>query len=93
MASRPVGRSLRTITRARRCLLHRLGHPEIVLDRGNPQAVVSAGVWQAAEPSGGAVLCGCTVAPGFEFEDFELATAALIGEFPAEAEAIRRLLR
>ncbi len=74
-------------------LLHRLGHPEIVLDRGNPQAAVGAGVWQSAEPSGGAVLCGCTVAPGFEFEDFELATATLMGEFPDEAEVIRRLLR
>ena len=31
-----------------------------------------AGVWQAAEPEGDAVLCGCTVAPGFEFEDFEI---------------------
>ena len=33
------------------------------------------GVWQAAEPIGGAVLCGCTVAPGFEFEDFEMGDA------------------
>ena len=51
------------------------GQAEIMLDRGNPQAVVAAGIWQAAEPVGGAVLCGCTVAPGFEFEDFELGTA------------------
>ena len=47
-----------------------------------PQAVVPAGVWQAAEPVGGAVLCGCTVAPGFEFEDFELGSAeALVASF------------
>lgn len=38
-----------------------------------PQAVVPAGVWQSAEPMGGWVLLGCTVAPGFEFERFEMA--------------------
>src|SRR5216117_3981690 len=52
--------------------LHRLGHTATTLDRGNPQAVVPAGVWQAAEPVGDAVLCGCTVAPGFEFDDFTM---------------------
>ena len=34
--------------------------------------VVKAGVWQAARPLSGRVLAGCTVGPGFEFEDFEL---------------------
>ena len=34
--------------------------------------VVRAGLWQAAMPVGGKVLVGCSVAPGFEFEDFEL---------------------
>lgn len=34
--------------------------------------VVPAGLWQAAEPIGGAVLVGCSVGPGFEFDDFEL---------------------
>lgn len=74
--------------------LHRLGYPEIRLDRENPQVVVAAGVWQAAEPEGGAVLCGCTVAPGFVFEDFEMGTAEqMLREFPDDAERIRRLLR
>jgi predicted cupin superfamily sugar epimerase len=64
------------------------------LDADTPQAVVPAGVWQAAEPVGGAVLCGCTVAPGFEYEDFELGSCeALAEQFPAEAELIRRLSR
>jgi len=36
------------------------------------QAVVPAGVWQAARPLGGWALMGCTVAPGFEFSDFEM---------------------
>ena len=34
--------------------------------------VVPAGMWQAAEPVSGAVLVGCSVAPGFEFSDFTL---------------------
>ena len=74
--------------------LYRLGMAPVRLDRETPQAVVPAGVWQAAEPVESAVLCGCTVAPGFDFEDFELGTAAaLAAEFPAEARLIRRLAR
>jgi predicted cupin superfamily sugar epimerase len=38
-----------------------------------PQAVVPAGQWQAAESLGDWTLVGCTVAPGFAFEHFELA--------------------
>jgi hypothetical protein len=48
------------------------GSDEILLDRNSPQAVVPAGVWQAAESTGDYSLCGCTVAPGFDFADFEL---------------------
>ncbi len=32
--------------------------------------IVPAGIWQAAEPVSDRVLAGCSVAPGFEFEDF-----------------------
>lgn len=38
-----------------------------------PQAVVPAHAWQAAESLGDWTLVGCTVAPGFEFNGFELA--------------------
>ncbi|MCG8356840.1 MAG: cupin domain-containing protein [Kiloniellales bacterium] len=38
-----------------------------------PQAVVPAGAWQAAESLGAWSLVGCTVAPAFEFDGFELA--------------------
>lgn len=38
-----------------------------------PQAVVPAHAWQAAESLGNWTLVGCTVAPGFEFSGFELA--------------------
>ncbi len=73
--------------------LYRLGLGEVRLSRSEPQAVVPAGVWQAAEPEGEAVQFGCTVAPGFEFEDFALGEAAeLVREFPGEEALIRRLL-
>jgi uncharacterized protein len=38
-----------------------------------PQAIVPAHTWQAAESLGEWTLVGCTVAPGFEFSQFELA--------------------
>ena len=38
-----------------------------------PQAVVPAHDWQAARSLGAWTLIGCTVAPGFRFEGFELA--------------------
>lgn len=38
-----------------------------------PQAVVPPGAWQSAESLGAWTLVGCTVAPGFLFERFELA--------------------
>lgn len=43
------------------------------LEQGQqPQAVVPAGCWQQARPLGAWTLVGCTVAPGFSFERFEL---------------------
>lgn len=38
-----------------------------------PQYVVPAGSWQAAEPVLDWVLVGCTVAPAFSFDAFEMA--------------------
>jgi predicted cupin superfamily sugar epimerase len=40
-----------------------------------PQVTVPARAWQAAESLGDWTLVGCTVAPGFTFEGFELAPA------------------
>lgn len=34
--------------------------------------VIPADTWQAAEPISDTVLVGCSVAPGFEFSDFQL---------------------
>jgi predicted cupin superfamily sugar epimerase len=38
-----------------------------------PQVVVPAAAWQSARPLGAWTLAGCTVAPGFEFDGFQLA--------------------
>lgn len=40
-----------------------------------PQAVVPANHWQSAESLGDWTLVGCTVAPGFDFAQFELSPA------------------
>jgi predicted cupin superfamily sugar epimerase len=39
----------------------------------HPQVIVPARVWQAAKSLGAWTLVGCTVAPGFAFDGFELA--------------------
>ncbi|WEK50627.1 MAG: cupin domain-containing protein [Candidatus Kaistia colombiensis] len=44
-----------------------------VLAGEQPQVVVPTGWWQAARSLGDWTLVGCTVAPGFRFEGFELA--------------------
>jgi predicted cupin superfamily sugar epimerase len=46
--------------------------PQLFLG-ARPQAIVPAGMWQAAESLGDWTLVGCTVAPGFEFTALELA--------------------
>jgi len=43
-----------------------------------PQAIVPPHTWQAAESTGDWTLVGCTVAPGFEFANFELLKGDLL---------------
>jgi uncharacterized protein len=60
------------------------------------QAVVKAGRWFASEMRDRKswVLVGCTVAPGFDFEDFEMAKREeLVREYPQHREVIERLTR
>lgn len=60
------------------------------------QAIVPAGCWFASEPAPNTdySFVGCTVAPGFDFTDFELATAEeLVKDFPQQEELIKRLCR
>ena len=60
------------------------------------QAVVRAGCWFASHiaDSKGWALVGCTVAPGFDFEDFEMGKREeLVKEFPRHRDLIERLTR
>lgn len=74
---------------------HRLGNP-LEYPGAVFQAMVPANHWFAAErvqarPENFSLL-GCTVAPGFEFSEFELAqTSDLDARFPAHSKMIRRL--
>lgn len=45
---------------------------ELSAKQGNYCHVVPAGMWQAAEPLDDTVLVGCSVGPGFDFQDFEM---------------------
>jgi predicted cupin superfamily sugar epimerase len=61
-----------------------------------PQILIPAGTWFAAELTHAASHCliGCTVAPGFEFADFELAAGPeLAARYPAQAPRIARMTR
>ncbi len=69
-------------------------------DRGEVfQAVVQAGCWFGSKPVSDATatgstfsFVGCTVAPGFDFADFDLADrAALLAEYPQHQSVIHRL--
>lgn len=60
------------------------------------QAVVSAGTWFASRPAKGSgySLVGCTVAPGFDFQDFEMADrVTLQSQFPEFETIIQELTR
>ena len=62
------------------------GHEEVLgtgPENGRPVCVVPAGCWQAARPRGEYSLVGCTVGPGFDFQDFEMISP--------ESEALARI--
>ena len=70
------------------------------LDQGEVfQAVVPAGCWFGSKPviaatvkESGFSLVGCTVAPGFDFADFELADrTVLLNQFPQHRQVIEVL--
>lgn len=57
-----------------------------------PQLVIPAGVWQGSRSDGPWSLTGCTMAPGYRSEGFELADVeALIAQYPAAEKRIRDL--
>jgi predicted cupin superfamily sugar epimerase len=83
--------------------LHMLGasgHEVVRLGRDfaagqRPQHVVRGGVWQAAVAIGECyALCGCTVAPGFDFADFSMPSRSeLVAVFPEHAALIESFTR
>ena len=61
-----------------------------------PQVMVPSGVWQGARlrPGGRLALLGTTVAPGFDYGDYETASrAALLSSHPAATALITSLTR
>jgi predicted cupin superfamily sugar epimerase len=72
--------------------LFTLGHD--VLAGQQCQLVVPHGVWQGLrlKPGGKWALMGCTVAPGFDFADFELGQSdSLLKQYPAFSQWISAL--
>jgi len=62
----------------------------------SPFCVISAGSWFGSRPATGSeyALVGCTVSPGFDFADFELANAdELAAAHPSHEILIRSLIR
>jgi predicted cupin superfamily sugar epimerase len=59
------------------------------------QFVVPKNTWFAAKltSSKGFALVGCTVSPGFHFDDFEMAGKDLLTKFPILENEIRELIR
>jgi hypothetical protein len=61
-----------------------------------PQVMVPRGVWQGTRllPGGRLALLGTTMAPGFDFQDFELGNrSALVSLYPTHRERIEALTR
>lgn len=66
------------------------------LAQGEPTTMIPAGCWQSARLAEHAdwALGGCTVAPGFDYDDFEMPPASdLLARFPSQERAIRMLTR
>jgi len=67
-----------------------------ILNGESPQVLVPKGVWQAlrVKKGGDWSLMGTTVAPGFEFEDFEVGNRnELVKQFPEHRDEIIKFSR
>ena len=67
-----------------------------ILAGQHPQLVVPAGVWQGSmlEPSVELALLGATMAPGFDYADYERGRRSVLAQlYPDHAERIGRLTR
>jgi uncharacterized protein len=56
--------------------------------------VVPCGCWQAARPLGEYSFMGCTVAPGFDFQDFEMLSegSAVLADITSVRATLAELL-
>jgi predicted cupin superfamily sugar epimerase len=67
-----------------------------ILRGQEPQVIVPAGVWQGSllEPGVEFALLGATMAPGFDYADYEQgARAKLVAQYPTHTDLIHRLTR
>ena len=85
---------IRLTTKNKRISTVKLG---LNADNGEqPQIVIKSGTWFAAElgEANSYTLIGCTVAPGFDFADFEMgARKTLCRKFPRHLAMITRLTK
>ncbi len=84
--------SIYEITQEGKLIHHKLGND---LENGEAfQILIKAGNWfgSRCEIENGFSLVACTVAPGFDFEDFEMAKKEeLIANFPAYAKLLKEM--
>lgn len=76
-----------------KCINHLLGND---FHSCEPQMIIPAGSWFAAhlKDENSFAFVGCTVAPGFDFQDFEMAQREeLIKQYPLLEETIVRFTR
>lgn len=71
-------------------VVHKIG------DGNSFQTVIKVGEWFAAKPDdeNSFSLVGCTVSPGFDFADFEMAKrSSLLAQFPQHSQLIKEFSR
>lgn len=77
---------------------HLLDSMDSQRDGTQPVHIIKANSWQAARSTGAYTLVGCTVGPGFDFEDFEMASSnsekerAITARFPDWAHLVSALI-
>lgn len=87
------GLTIHEIDKEGNYIAHRLGND---LSQQEPQLTIKARSWFASEVSepNSFALVGCTVAPGFDFADFELGKADELSDtYPDQADLFSRLCR
>lgn len=67
---------------------------KVILGNDKMQVVIKAGCWFAASADKGYALIGCTVSPGFDYADWEIAKRKeLVSEYPQYKKIIEKYTR